>query len=120
MSIHCIALQLKAAQAAAAAAAASNPTLGSPAAASLEELHAQVVRLKRQRDRLTRDQQELSRALAEAQEAAAAARQEAGAATVSFELWRCWCALVGAAETLCRQLVVKQVQHQLAVVSILL
>jgi hypothetical protein len=48
----------------------------------MEELHAQVVRLKRQRDRLTRDQQELSRALAEAQEAAALARQEAAAAKV--------------------------------------
>ncbi|WIA32056.1 hypothetical protein OEZ86_002908 [Tetradesmus obliquus] len=70
--------QLKATQAAAAAAAASSPAAGS--AAGMEELHAQVVRLKRQRDKLTRDQQELSRALGEAQEAAALARQEAAAA----------------------------------------
>jgi hypothetical protein len=73
-------LQLKATQAAAAAAAASSPAAGS--AAGMEELHAQVLRLKRQRDKLTRGQQELSRALAEAQEAAALARQEAAAAKV--------------------------------------
>jgi hypothetical protein len=77
-----VCLQLKATQAAAAAAAASSPAAGS--AAGMEELHAQVVRLKRQRDRLTRDQQELSRALNEAQEAAALARQEAAAAKVWF------------------------------------
>ncbi|KAF6252424.1 hypothetical protein COO60DRAFT_1553035 [Scenedesmus sp. NREL 46B-D3] len=71
--------QLKATQAAAAAAAAtSSPAPGS--VAGMEELHAQVVRLKRQRDRFMRDQQELSRALAEAQEAAALARHEAAAA----------------------------------------
>jgi len=71
--------QLKAAQAAAAQAAGMAP------AAPVEDLQAQMARLKRHRDRLAKDNQELVTAVGKAQAAAEGAAAEAAAAHSTLE-----------------------------------
>lgn len=102
VNTRCLHLQLKQAQQSAAAsntsaAAAAARPLGAAsqlcvsgsrtstaAGSNLEDLHSQVVRLKRHRDRLMRDQQELSRELAETRAELHGAQLKAAEAQVCF------------------------------------
>jgi hypothetical protein len=93
--------QAAAASCASAAAAAARPLDGASqlcisgsrtsaaTGSTLEDLHSQVVRLKRHRDRLMRDQQELSRELADTRAELQGAQLKAAEAQVCLLLGQC-------------------------------